>query len=153
MKTPENNKQRVEESWASTPRWPSSKEPACQCRGCERFRFNPWVREIPWERAWQPILVFLPGESQQRSPMGGLQSIKSQTIRHEVTTHTHTPKRVNFWMKRIALSFSFLCLLFNESRHKSASFKALKTLMGSPQSCWFEEPEERVWSNYNYREK
>ena len=31
-------------------------------------RFDPWVRKIPWGRAWQPTLVFLPGESHgQRS--------------------------------------------------------------------------------------
>ena len=41
-------------------RWLSGKEPACQCR---RQGFNPWVRKIPWRRAWQPIPVFLPGES------------------------------------------------------------------------------------------
>ena len=25
--------------------------------------FHPWVGKIPWKRAWQPILVCLPGES------------------------------------------------------------------------------------------
>ena len=50
------------------PRWASGKEPACQCRRRKRHRFNPWVREIPWRRAWQPTPVFLPGEShRQRS--------------------------------------------------------------------------------------
>ena len=29
-------------------------------RECE---FNPWVGKIPWRRAWQPAVVFLPGES------------------------------------------------------------------------------------------
>ena len=24
----------------------SGKEPACQCRGCKRHRFDPWVRKI-----------------------------------------------------------------------------------------------------------
>ena len=24
--------------------------------------FEPWVGKIPWRRAWQPILLFLPGE-------------------------------------------------------------------------------------------
>ena len=44
------------------------KEPASQCR---RHRFDPWVRKIPWRRAWQPTPVFLPGESHgQRSPVG-----------------------------------------------------------------------------------
>ena len=28
-----------------------------------RPRFYPWVRKIPWRRAWQPVPVFLPGES------------------------------------------------------------------------------------------
>ena len=33
-----------------------------------RPEFNPWVWKIPWRRAWQPIPVFLPGESHaQRS--------------------------------------------------------------------------------------
>ena len=33
--------------------------------------FNLWVRKIPWRRAWQPTLVFLPGESHgQRSLVG-----------------------------------------------------------------------------------
>ena len=41
----------------------SSKEPTCQCRGHKRNRFYPWVGKIPWRRAWQPILVFWPGES------------------------------------------------------------------------------------------
>ena len=33
--------------------------------------FNPWVGKILWRRAWQPTLVFLPGESHgQRSLVG-----------------------------------------------------------------------------------
>ena len=44
------------------------KEPAFQCR---RHRFNPWIGKSPWRRAWQPIPVFLPGESHgQRSLTG-----------------------------------------------------------------------------------
>ena len=31
--------------------------------GDVRPRFDPWVRKTPWERAWQPTPVFLPGES------------------------------------------------------------------------------------------
>ena len=38
----------------------SGKESTCQCR---RPRFDPWVRKIPWRRAWQPTPVFLPGKS------------------------------------------------------------------------------------------
>ena len=49
----------------------ASKEPACQCRRHATGRFNPWVRKIPWQRAWQPTSVLLPGEPHgQRSPWG-----------------------------------------------------------------------------------
>ena len=49
----------------------SDKEPACQCRRCERCGFNPWFRKTPWRRKWQPTSVFLTGESHgQRSLVG-----------------------------------------------------------------------------------
>ena len=49
----------------------SGKELACQCRRCKRHGFNPWVRKIPWRRAWQPTRVLLPGEFQgERSLVG-----------------------------------------------------------------------------------
>ena len=28
----------------------SGQEPTCQCRKCKRFRFDPWIRKIPWRR-------------------------------------------------------------------------------------------------------
>ena len=53
------------------PRWLNGKEPTCRCRKCSRCRFDPWVRKIPWRRAWQPAPVFLPGESHgQRNLVG-----------------------------------------------------------------------------------
>ena len=37
----------------------------------ERRGFDPWVRKIPWRKAWQPTAVLLPGESHgQRSLVG-----------------------------------------------------------------------------------
>ena len=33
--------------------------------------FNPWIRKIPWRKAWQPTPVFLPGESQGRGSLVG----------------------------------------------------------------------------------
>ena len=49
----------------------NSKEAACQCRRCKRCGFDPWVGKIPWRKAWQLTLIFLPGEShEQRSPAG-----------------------------------------------------------------------------------
>ena len=47
------------------------KEPACQFRRHKRRRFDPWVRKIPWRRAWQPISVFLPGESHGQRSLAG----------------------------------------------------------------------------------
>ena len=31
-----------------------------------RHGFDPWVRKIPWSRAWKPTPVFLPEESMDR---------------------------------------------------------------------------------------
>ena len=33
--------------------------------------FDPWVRKIPWRRAWQLTPVFLPGESHGRQSLVG----------------------------------------------------------------------------------
>ena len=41
----------------------SGKEPTCQCRIDKRQGLDPGVGKIPWRRAWQPTLVFFPGES------------------------------------------------------------------------------------------
>ena len=62
-----------------------------QWRRCKRLRFNPWVGEIPWKRAWKPTPVFLPGDSHgQRS--GRLQSVLSQRVKHDWSdwAHMHT---------------------------------------------------------------
>ena len=49
----------------------SGKEPSCQYRRCKRRGFGPWVGKIPWRRAWQPTLVFLPGESHGQGSLAG----------------------------------------------------------------------------------
>ena len=61
----------------------SGKEPACQCGRQKRHAFDPWVRKIPWERAWQPTPVFLPGESPWTEEPGGLQSMGSRRVGHD----------------------------------------------------------------------
>ena len=45
--------------------------------------FDPWVRKIPWRRAWQPTTVFLPGESPWTEEPGGLQSMGSHRVGHD----------------------------------------------------------------------
>ena len=42
-----------------------------QCKSPRRCRFYPWVRKIPWRRAWQPTPVFLPGESHRQRILAG----------------------------------------------------------------------------------
>ena len=52
----------------------SSKAPACQFRRHKRHRFNCWIGKIPWRRAWQPSLVFLPGKSHGQRSLAGTES-------------------------------------------------------------------------------
>ena len=40
-------------------------------RRLKRYGFDPWVRKIPWRRAWQPTSVFLPGESHGQRSLAG----------------------------------------------------------------------------------
>ena len=49
----------------------SGKQTTCEYKRHKKLGFDPWVGTISWKRAWQSILVFLPGESQgQRSLVG-----------------------------------------------------------------------------------
>ena len=54
------------------PRWHSSKESACQCK---RLKFDPWIRNIPWRRKWQPTPVFLPRKSHGQRCLVGYSGI------------------------------------------------------------------------------
>ena len=60
------------------PRWQSDKEPACQCQRHRRPGFNPWVRKIPWRRAWEPTSVFLPGEFHGRRGLAGVHGVTKE---------------------------------------------------------------------------
>ena len=44
----------------------------------KRRMLDPWVRKIPWRRAWQPTPVLLPGESHR------------QTVHHQLPEFTQT---------------------------------------------------------------
>ena len=39
--------------------------------GAMSLGFDPWIGKIPWRRAWQPTLVFLPGESHGQRSLAG----------------------------------------------------------------------------------
>ena len=51
--------------------------------GDVRCGFHPWLGKIPWRRAWQPILVFLPVKSPWTEEPGRLQSMVLQIIGHD----------------------------------------------------------------------
>ena len=65
------------------------KASACQCRRCSRHRFHPQVGKIPWRKTWQPIPVFLRGESHgQRSLVGySLWGCKESDKTEQLSTH------------------------------------------------------------------
>ena len=58
------------------------------CLQCKRPGFSPWVRKIPWRRAWQPTPVLLPGESHGwrgragNSPWGHKESDTTERLTH-----------------------------------------------------------------------
>ena len=92
----------------------SGKESACQCREQKRRGFNPWVRKVPWRRAWQPTPVFLPGKShRQRSLMGysscsHKESDTTERTRTHTHTHTHTKGSPIFHQNKKVMPFLFV---------------------------------------------
>ena len=48
--------------------FPGGSESTCHCR---RYRFDSWVRKIPWSRKWQLTPVFLPGKFQGQRSLAG----------------------------------------------------------------------------------
>ena len=82
----------------------TGKEPACQCRRRKRCEFYPWVRKIPWRRAWQPTPVFFPGKFHgQRSLVS---SVGLHRVRHVWSnlsgTHRLSPSMSPSWSPIIA---------------------------------------------------
>ena len=64
------------------------KESTCQCR---RFKFDPWVRKIPWKRKCPLIPVFLPGKFHgQRNPAGYSPWSHKESDTTDWATHAHT---------------------------------------------------------------
>ena len=77
------------------------KQPTCQCRRCG---FDPWVGKILWGRAWQPTLVFLPGESHGQSSLLGYSLWGCRRVRlYWAAEHTSRWQLLGFPF--------FLCLL------------------------------------------
>ena len=66
----------------------SGKESTCQCRRLKRPGFDPWVKEDPWRRKWQPTPVFLPGKFHGQRSLVGCSSWGCRES--DRTEHTHT---------------------------------------------------------------
>ena len=67
---------------------PMVKETACRCRSHKRHGFDSWVGKIPCMRAWQPIPVFLAGESHgQRNLTGYIPQDCKELDMTEATWH------------------------------------------------------------------
>ena len=68
----------------------SGKEHTCPGRRCKRCRFDPWIRKIPWRRAWQPTPVFLPGKSHGQRSLATVHRVaESQTqLKSDMTEAT-----------------------------------------------------------------
>ena len=55
----------------------------------QSLHFNPWVRKIPWRREWQPIPIFLPGESHGQRRLVGYSPWGHQESNTPEATNAH----------------------------------------------------------------
>ena len=73
----------VPDEWRGLPQWLSHKKIHVQCRSCRRRRFNPWVRKMPWRRAWQHHSSILAWRIPWTEEPAGLHSMGSQRAGHD----------------------------------------------------------------------
>ena len=73
-----------------SPSGASGKETTYQRRRHKRLRFDPWVRKIPWMRAWQPTSVFLPGGSHRQRSLAGYSKHSHEQLDATEATYTHS---------------------------------------------------------------
>ena len=86
------------------PWWLSVKNPPANAGGSQDGRFDPWVRKIPWRKAWKHTPAFLPGKSSgQKCPAGCIQSIGSQRVRHDWSDLVH----ILAWHLKFTKCYSF----------------------------------------------
>ena len=96
------------------------KNPPASAGKAERHRFDPWVRKIPWWRAWQPTPGFLPGESPWTEEPGGLSPqghTKSDTNETTWPAETHPCCEVSVIVHSTK---SFMTATFNTDLSRSA---------------------------------
>ena len=84
----------------------NGKEPACQCKRPKRSGFDPWVRKIPWRRAWQTHSSILAWRIPWTEEPGGLQSTGSQRTGHDWSDLAYTLELAsckNIWPKDVSI--------------------------------------------------
>ena len=68
----------------------SGKESACPCKKHKRCGFDPWVRNIPWSRKWQPTPVSLLGKCHgQRSLEATVHGVAKSRTQLSIHAHMH----------------------------------------------------------------
>ena len=72
---------------------------------CWRCRYNTWIKKIPWRRAWQPTLVFLPGEYHGLKSLAGY-SPWGRRVRHDWSYWARTMEYYSALRKKEILSFT-----------------------------------------------
>ena len=107
------------------PRWLSGNKSTCLCRRCRRHSFNPWVRKIPWMRAWLPIPVFLSGEFYEQRSLAGcnLWCHKESDMSERLKTHTHT---------HLSMQCSLFSFLMKQINHKQVNVSIFPWLQSNP---------------------
>ena len=97
--------------------------------------FDPWVRKMPWRRAWQPTLLFLLGEFHgQRSlvghsPWGHKESDTTEATWH---AHMHVPQIKYVSLLFYHYNFTPLTQTLGIQRSPLSNFKYLEVVPFSP---------------------
>ena len=85
-----------------------------------RYRFDPWIREIPWQRKWKPISVFLPGQSDGQSShlswwakVCGVAKSRKWLCMHVAWIHWNGISRSHGSFPRYLISFPTFFFLFS----------------------------------------
>ena len=90
----------------------SGKESTCQRRRHKIPGFNPWVRNIPWKRAWQSTPGFLPRTSHiQRSltgysPWGCKESDMTEWLSRQAHVHVFANTRTYKYFRNLEFTIS-----------------------------------------------
>ena len=69
-----------------------------QCRSRRRCKFDPWVRKIPWRKAWKSTPVFLPGEARGYSSLAAVHRVVKSWTRLEQFSVQHISNYKVTWI-------------------------------------------------------